>query len=68
MKVLAMDFNNESDNKEPLPTIGTYKALSVFEGRNEGIISIVEAETYVIEENEGESAFGEMEMKRVTFL
>lgn len=54
--------------RNPFPLLGLVRALSVFEGRNEGIISIVEAETYVIEENEGESAFGEMEMKRVTFL
>lgn len=68
-KVLAMDFNNEFGNKEPLPTLGTCKALYVFESQNEGIISVVEAETsYVREEHEGESASGVMKMKRATFL
>ncbi|KAB0389703.1 hypothetical protein E2I00_013420, partial [Balaenoptera physalus] len=48
---------------------GTCKTLYVFEDQNEGILSAVEAETlYVIEENEGDSAFGEMKMKRVIFL
>lgn len=36
--VPAMNFGNEFDGKEPLPTMGMWKALYVFEGQNEGII------------------------------
>lgn len=32
MKVPATDFDDEFDDEEPLPTIGTCKALYTFEG------------------------------------
>ncbi|XP_054218400.1 formin-binding protein 1 isoform X30 [Homo sapiens] len=55
MKVLATDFDDEFDDEEPLPAIGTCKALYTFEGQNEGTISVVEGETlYVIEEDKGD--------------
>ncbi|XP_027946275.1 formin-binding protein 1 isoform X3 [Eumetopias jubatus] len=54
-KVLATDFDDEFDEEEPLPAIGTCKALYTFEGQNEGTISVVEGETlYVIEEDKGD--------------
>ncbi|XP_028919336.1 formin-binding protein 1 isoform X8 [Ornithorhynchus anatinus] len=55
MKVMATDFDDEFDDEEPLPTIGTCKALYTFEGQNEGTISVAEGETlYVIEEDKGD--------------
>ncbi|KAM9642543.1 formin-binding protein 1 isoform 1-T1 [Trichechus inunguis] len=55
VKVLATDFDDEFDDEEPLPAIGTCKALYMFEGQNEGTISVVEGETlYVIEEDKGD--------------
>ncbi|XP_069438289.1 formin-binding protein 1 isoform X9 [Ovis canadensis] len=55
VKVLATDFDDEFDDEEPLPAIGTCKALYTFEGQNEGTISVVEGETlYVIEEDKGD--------------
>ncbi|XP_077918016.1 formin-binding protein 1 isoform X9 [Halichoerus grypus] len=55
VKVLATDFDDEFDEEEPLPAIGTCKALYTFEGQNEGTISVVEGETlYVIEEDKGD--------------
>ncbi|XP_028353394.1 formin-binding protein 1 isoform X12 [Physeter macrocephalus] len=54
-KVLAADFDDEFDDEESLPAIGTCKALYTFEGQNEGTISVVEGETlYVIEEDKGD--------------
>ncbi|XP_029391959.1 formin-binding protein 1 isoform X6 [Mus pahari] len=54
-KVLAPDFDDEFDDEEPLPAIGTCKALYTFEGQNEGTISVVEGETLsVIEEDKGD--------------
>ncbi|XP_069914131.1 formin-binding protein 1 isoform X10 [Oryctolagus cuniculus] len=54
-KVLAPDFDDEFDDEEPLPAIGTCKALYTFEGQNEGTISVAEGETlYVIEEDKGD--------------
>ncbi|XP_032163671.1 formin-binding protein 1 isoform X13 [Mustela lutreola] len=54
-KVLATDFDDEFDEEEPLPAIGTCKALYTFEGQNEGTISVAEGETlYVIEEDKGD--------------
>ena len=32
MKVPAMDFDDEFDDEEPLPAIGTCKALYTFDG------------------------------------
>ncbi|KAM6184075.1 formin-binding protein 1 isoform 2-T2 [Erethizon dorsatum] len=55
VKVLAVDFDDEFDDEEPLPAIGTCKALYTFEGQNEGTISVAEGETlYVIEEDKGD--------------
>ncbi|XP_047381373.1 formin-binding protein 1 isoform X3 [Sciurus carolinensis] len=55
VKVLAADFDDEFDDEEPLPAIGTCKALYTFEGQNEGTISVLEGEIlYVIEEDKGD--------------
>ncbi|XP_060106475.1 formin-binding protein 1 isoform X15 [Heteronotia binoei] len=55
MKAPAPDFDDEFDDEEPLPTIGTCKALYTFEGQNEGTISVTEGEMlYVIEEDKGD--------------
>ncbi|XP_009997295.1 PREDICTED: formin-binding protein 1 [Chaetura pelagica] len=55
MKVPSTDFDDEFDDEEPLPTIGTCKALYTFEGQNEGTISVAEGEMlYVIEEDKGD--------------
>uniref|UniRef100_A0A8D2IK64 Formin binding protein 1 n=1 Tax=Varanus komodoensis TaxID=61221 RepID=A0A8D2IK64_VARKO len=54
-KVPAPEFDDEFDDEEPLPTIGTCKALYTFEGQNEGTISVTEGETlFVIEEDKGD--------------
>ncbi|XP_028570243.1 formin-binding protein 1 isoform X16 [Podarcis muralis] len=55
VKVPAPEFDDEFDDEEPLPTIGTCKALYTFEGQNEGTISVSEGETlFVIEEDKGD--------------
>ncbi|XP_053138462.1 formin-binding protein 1 isoform X22 [Hemicordylus capensis] len=55
LKAPPPDFDDEFDDEEPLPTIGTCKALYTFEGQNEGTISVTEGETlYVIEEDKGD--------------
>ncbi|XP_043354682.1 formin-binding protein 1 isoform X11 [Dermochelys coriacea] len=55
MKVPVTEFDDEFDDEEPLPTIGTCKALYTFEGQNEGTISVTEGEMlYVIEEDKGD--------------
>ncbi|XP_024906940.1 formin-binding protein 1 isoform X11 [Pteropus alecto] len=55
VKVLTTDFDDEFDDEEPLPAIGTCKALYTFDGQNEGTISVIEGETlYVIEEDKGD--------------
>ncbi|XP_072840743.2 formin-binding protein 1 isoform X19 [Pogona vitticeps] len=55
VKVPATEFDDEFDDEEPLPTIGTCKALYTFEGQNEGTISVTEGETlFVIEEDKGD--------------
>ncbi|XP_049415963.1 formin-binding protein 1 homolog isoform X18 [Epinephelus fuscoguttatus] len=49
------EFDDEFDDEEALPTIGTCKALYPFEGHNEGTISVAEGELlYVIEEDKGD--------------
>ncbi|XP_056287796.1 formin-binding protein 1 isoform X2 [Pseudoliparis swirei] len=49
------EFDDEFDDDERLPTIGTCKALYPFEGHNEGTISVAEGELlYVIEEDKGD--------------
>ncbi|XP_051788361.1 formin-binding protein 1 isoform X5 [Erpetoichthys calabaricus] len=55
LKVPVPDFDDEFDDEEPLPTIGTCKALYPFEGQNEGTIAVAEGEVlYVIEEDKGD--------------
>lgn len=39
MKVPATDFDDEFDDEEPLPTIGTCKALYTFEGITQPLLS-----------------------------
>ncbi|XP_056115711.1 formin-binding protein 1a isoform X5 [Rhinichthys klamathensis goyatoka] len=54
-KSRSTEFDDEFDDEEPLPTIGTCKALYPFEGQNEGTISMAEGEMlYVIEEDKGD--------------
>ncbi|XP_052460741.1 formin-binding protein 1-like isoform X2 [Carassius gibelio] len=54
-KSRSTEFDEEFDEEEPLPTIGTCKALYPFEGQNEGTISMAESEMlYVIEEDKGD--------------
>ncbi|XP_056628454.1 formin-binding protein 1a isoform X2 [Triplophysa dalaica] len=54
-KSRSTEFDEEFDDEEPLPTIGTCKALYPFEGQNEGTISMAEGEMlYVIEEDKGD--------------
>uniref|UniRef100_A0A3Q1JPB2 Formin binding protein 1b n=1 Tax=Anabas testudineus TaxID=64144 RepID=A0A3Q1JPB2_ANATE len=49
------EFDDEFDDEETLPTIGTCKALYPFEGHNEGTIALAEGELlYVIEEDKGD--------------
>ncbi|XP_015254822.1 PREDICTED: formin-binding protein 1 isoform X21 [Cyprinodon variegatus] len=49
------DFDEEFDDDDTLPTIGTCKALYPFEGHNEGTIAVAEGELlYVIEEDKGD--------------
>nr|XP_033816200.1 formin-binding protein 1 isoform X3 [Geotrypetes seraphini] len=55
VKVMTTDFDDEFDDEEPLPSIGTCKALYAFEGHNEGTISVTEGEVFhVIEEDKGD--------------
>ncbi|XP_076860342.1 formin-binding protein 1a isoform X2 [Brachyhypopomus gauderio] len=54
-KSRSTEFDDEFDEEDPLPTIGTCKALYPFEGQNEGTISMAEGEMlYVIEEDKGD--------------
>ncbi|TRY64998.1 hypothetical protein DNTS_024656 [Danionella cerebrum] len=54
-KSRSTEFDDDFDEDEPLPTIGTCKALYPFEGQNEGTISMAESEMlYVIEEDKGD--------------
>ncbi|CAJ1070232.1 formin-binding protein 1 isoform X11 [Xyrichtys novacula] len=49
------EFDDEFDDEETLPTIGTCKALYPFEGHNEGTIAVAEGELlFVIEEDKGD--------------
>ncbi|KAJ8286889.1 hypothetical protein GJAV_G00044540 [Gymnothorax javanicus] len=55
IKIPSTEFDDEFDDEETLPTIGTCKALYPFEGHNEGTISVAEGELlYVIEEDKGD--------------
>uniref|UniRef100_W5KT43 Formin binding protein 1a n=1 Tax=Astyanax mexicanus TaxID=7994 RepID=W5KT43_ASTMX len=54
-KSRSTEFDDEFDDEDPLPTIGTCKALYPFEGQNEGTIPLAEGEMlYVIEEDKGD--------------
>ncbi|KAM6985471.1 formin-binding protein 1 isoform 9-T9 [Aplochiton taeniatus] len=49
------EFDDEFDDDEALPTIGTCKAIYPFEGHNEGTIAVAEGELlFVIEEDKGD--------------
>ncbi|XP_053266631.1 formin-binding protein 1 homolog isoform X7 [Pleuronectes platessa] len=49
------EFDDEFDDEDTLPTIGTCKALYPFAGHNEGTIAVAEGELlYVIEEDKGD--------------
>ncbi|XP_041756333.1 formin-binding protein 1 isoform X4 [Coregonus clupeaformis] len=55
LKSRSTDFDDDFDYEDPLPTIGTCKSLYLFEGQNEGTISMTEGELlYVIEEDKGD--------------
>ncbi|XP_072285995.1 formin-binding protein 1 isoform X3 [Pyxicephalus adspersus] len=55
VKVTPTEFDDDFDDEEPLPTIGTCKALYPFDGENEGTISVAEGEILsVIEEDKGD--------------
>ncbi|XP_040180569.1 formin-binding protein 1 isoform X13 [Rana temporaria] len=55
VKVTPTEFDDDFDDEEPLPTIGTCKALYPFDGENEGTISVSEGEILkVIEEDKGD--------------
>ncbi|XP_056393838.1 formin-binding protein 1 isoform X9 [Hyla sarda] len=55
VKVTPTEFDDDFDDEEPLPTIGTCKALYAFDGENEGTISVAEGEILnVIEEDKGD--------------
>ncbi|KAG7275407.1 LOW QUALITY PROTEIN: hypothetical protein CRUP_030892 [Coryphaenoides rupestris] len=51
----SCSFDDEFEDEETLPTIGTCKALYPFDGHNEGTISVAEGELlFVIEEDKGD--------------
>ncbi|XP_075434774.1 formin-binding protein 1 isoform X11 [Ascaphus truei] len=55
VKVTPTEFDDDFDDEESLPTIGTCKALYPFDGENEGTISVAEGEVLsVIEEDKGD--------------
>ncbi|KAM4661809.1 formin-binding protein 1 isoform 6-T6 [Discoglossus pictus] len=55
VKLTPTEFDDDFDDEEPLPTIGTCKALYPFDGENEGTISVAEGEILnVIEEDKGD--------------
>uniref|UniRef100_A0A6Q2WZ48 Formin binding protein 1a n=1 Tax=Esox lucius TaxID=8010 RepID=A0A6Q2WZ48_ESOLU len=55
LKSRSTEFDDDFDDDDPLPTIGTCKSLYPFEGQNEGTISMAEGELlYVIEEDKGD--------------
>ncbi|XP_053552152.1 formin-binding protein 1 isoform X10 [Bombina bombina] len=55
VKVTPTEFDDDFDDEETLPTIGTCKALYAFDGENEGTISVTEGEVLsVIEEDKGD--------------
>uniref|UniRef100_A0A667YUZ8 Formin binding protein 1a n=1 Tax=Myripristis murdjan TaxID=586833 RepID=A0A667YUZ8_9TELE len=54
-KSRSSEFDDDFDDEEPLPSIGTCKSLYPFQGQNEGTISMVEGELLsVVEEDKGD--------------
>ncbi|XP_075879244.1 formin-binding protein 1-like [Nelusetta ayraudi] len=54
-KSRSSEFDDDFDDEEPLPSIGTCKSLYPFQGQNEGTLSMVEAELLsVVEEDKGD--------------
>ncbi|KAM4615732.1 formin-binding protein 1a [Polymixia lowei] len=55
LKSRSSEFDDDFDEEEPLPSIGTCKSLYPFQGQNEGTISMVEGELLsVVEEDKGD--------------
>ncbi|TKS79185.1 Formin-binding protein 1 [Collichthys lucidus] len=51
----SSEFDDDFDDEEPLPSIGTCKSLYPFQGQNEGTLSMVEGELLsVVEEDKGD--------------
>uniref|UniRef100_A0A3B4X0M8 Formin-binding protein 1-like n=1 Tax=Seriola lalandi dorsalis TaxID=1841481 RepID=A0A3B4X0M8_SERLL len=54
-KSRSSEFDDDFDDEEPLPSIGTCKSLYPFQGQNEGTLSMVEGELLsVVEEDKGD--------------
>ncbi|XP_057687281.1 formin-binding protein 1-like isoform X2 [Corythoichthys intestinalis] len=54
-KSRSSDFDDDFDDDEPLPSIGTCKSLYPFQGQNEGTLSMCEGELLsVVEEDKGD--------------
>uniref|UniRef100_A0A665TV58 Formin binding protein 1a n=1 Tax=Echeneis naucrates TaxID=173247 RepID=A0A665TV58_ECHNA len=54
-KSRSSEFDDDFDDEEPLPSIGTCKSLYPFQGQNEGTLSMVEGEVLsVVEEDKGD--------------
>ncbi|XP_029295864.1 formin-binding protein 1-like isoform X2 [Cottoperca gobio] len=54
-KSRSSEFDDDFDDEEPLPSIGTCKSLYPFQGQNEGTLSMVEEELLsVVEEDKGD--------------
>ncbi|KAM6892578.1 formin-binding protein 1-like [Xenentodon cancila] len=54
-KSRSSEFDDDFDDEEPLPSIGTCKSLYPFQGQNEGTLTMVEGELLsVVEEDKGD--------------
>uniref|UniRef100_A0A8C2WND2 Formin binding protein 1 n=1 Tax=Cyclopterus lumpus TaxID=8103 RepID=A0A8C2WND2_CYCLU len=54
-KSRSSEFDDDFEDEEPLPSIGTCKSLYPFQGQNEGTLSLVEGELLsVVEEDKGD--------------
>uniref|UniRef100_A0A672FTB0 Formin binding protein 1a n=1 Tax=Salarias fasciatus TaxID=181472 RepID=A0A672FTB0_SALFA len=54
-KSRSSEFDDDFEDEEPLPSIGTCKSLYPFQGQNEGTLSMVEGELLsVVEEDKGD--------------
>lgn len=65
---LGRDFNSEFDDQEPLPTIGTCKALCTCEGQKEGGIVAAGTEPPMAQRKWEGSLPGRNEVSRVTMV